>query len=473
MNADNTCFFCGIECETQTVPLHHLLKQYTCDNCGNYILPKQCDFEASDPSLRFKMACLLNERRLRGLGGITLTEKATDKKDICGLPIVRVADVLSNFPYKISDFTVRSLLNLSRLVKQPFEHVELDLEPVGKYNLFSREGQDAHLFLRELQSQGYVSSWGDSNCWEFWSFALTTKCWDMIEGLNEITVDLNNAEVKHEHCNMIKVLISHSSKDKQLAEAIINLLIKGLSLSPREIRCTSIDGYRLPCGVKTDEQLRREVCSCEVLLGVISLYALDSLYVLFELGARWGAGGHLLPLLAPGVSPEILKGPLSAFNALSCNNASQLHQLIEDLSKCLGISANSPAVYQKDIDIVSSIASSPREYQDSNLLLLQGNVENHLEDAPQDNIKLSNEAQQLLLNAAKKNGTIHDMSEILTRGRSVEDVRKASEFKDNLEQLVTNGLIVYVKGIVYRVTRKGFLLADKWSENNTNANSAH
>lgn len=45
---------------------------------------------------------------------------------------------------------------------------------------------------------------------------------------------------------MIKVFISHSSKDVELVSKLINLFRDALNISPSEIRCTSIEGYRLP-----------------------------------------------------------------------------------------------------------------------------------------------------------------------------------------------------------------------------------
>jgi len=56
----------------------------------------------------------------------------------------------------------------------------------------------------------------------------------------------------------ILVLISHSSKDVNLASALIELLRAGLGLVATQIRCSSVDGYRLPAGVDTDAQLRQE-----------------------------------------------------------------------------------------------------------------------------------------------------------------------------------------------------------------------
>lgn len=113
----------------------------------------------------------------------------------------------------------------------------------------------------------------------------------------------------------ILVLISHSSKDRALAEALIELLRAGLGLLATQIRCTSVDGYRLPAGVNTDTQLRREIADAGVLVGLLTPNSISSTYVLFELGVRWGIERPMIPLLA-GVTPEEMRGPHRVLNAL-------------------------------------------------------------------------------------------------------------------------------------------------------------
>jgi hypothetical protein len=152
------------------------------------------------------------------------------------------------------------------------------------------------------------------------------------------------------------VLISHSSKDELLASALIDLLRSALGLSPNQIRCSSVDGYRLPAGVNTDAQLRAEVTASKVLLGVITPNSLASPYVLFELGARWGAGAVMIPLLA-GVTPDKLRGPLSGMNTLLCSSEEQLHQALSETGAHLDLPVQSPAAYLKQLKNVITEAS--------------------------------------------------------------------------------------------------------------------
>jgi len=158
---------------------------------------------------------------------------------------------------------------------------------------------------------------------------------------------------KKDHTDMseksIRLFISHSSKDSLFVQALIDLLRAALNLGATKIRCTSIDGYRLPGGANTNEQLKHEVHEADAFIGVISTKSIKSVYVVFELGARWGANRPLIPLIAPGTSTDILKGPLTGINALS-SNRSQLHQLLYDLSQQLNLKLEPSASFDRLIE---------------------------------------------------------------------------------------------------------------------------
>jgi hypothetical protein len=150
----------------------------------------------------------------------------------------------------------------------------------------------------------------------------------------------------------VDIFISHSSQDADLAAHLVDLLRSALNLRVNQVRCTSVDGYRLPAGADSDQQLRDEALEATTFIGILSPFSLASAYVLFELGARWGAKKSIMPLLAPGVGPQALRGPLTGINALSCDSAAQLHQLVSDVAAALGMSVESAAVYQRHVDSI-------------------------------------------------------------------------------------------------------------------------
>jgi TIR domain-containing protein/GlcNAc-PI de-N-acetylase len=132
-----------------------------------------------------------------------------------------------------------------------------------------------------------------------------------------------------------RVFISHSSKDKEVADLVSRLLRESLSLKMNDVRCSSLNGQRFEGGAEVDNTIRKEVLAAKVLIGLVSAASADSAYVLFEMGARWGSGEKLVPVLLPGTGAEALQGPLSNMNALRLDEASQVHQLIEEVRKCL------------------------------------------------------------------------------------------------------------------------------------------
>jgi TIR domain len=162
----------------------------------------------------------------------------------------------------------------------------------------------------------------------------------------------------------LAIFISHSSKDRKLAEALTDLLKGALGLMSHDIRCSSVDGHRLPVGVDTQSKLRQEVTAARAVVGLVTPSSLSSSYVMFELGARWGAELFLAPLLA-GVRARELTGPLGLLNALSASNEAELHQFLEDIATKLGLSVQPVAGYlryvsrvREAVDLTTTVPSS-------------------------------------------------------------------------------------------------------------------
>ncbi len=204
--------------------------------------------------------------------------------------------------------------------------------------------------VEELVEEGYLKA-VDTSSLEGLEYSNPKITMPGREYLSKLQSDFHSSTEPTDNSG-IRVFISHSSKDSRLTESLVELLRAALNLPASQIRCTSVDDHRLPAGVNTEEQLKREVHDAAILLGIISQESVQSSYVMFELGARWGAGRPLIPVLAPGVGPGILKDPLRGLNALDLGNKSQLHQLVTDLGRELDIQPESAAVYGSKIQAV-------------------------------------------------------------------------------------------------------------------------
>jgi TIR domain len=144
----------------------------------------------------------------------------------------------------------------------------------------------------------------------------------------------------------IRVFISHSSADVGIATALIELLRYAMpDLDPHTIRCSSVPGYKLSGGADTDDTLREEMRDAAVFVALLTDQSLKSTYVLFELGARWGAGSKFTPLVAAGLLPSELKAPLNGLHVQSCDSETDLHQMLTEIADLLSLKLVGPHLY--------------------------------------------------------------------------------------------------------------------------------
>jgi len=161
----------------------------------------------------------------------------------------------------------------------------------------------------------------------------------------------------------IRIFISHAHADADIASSIIDLMIRAFNLPTTEIRCTSVDGFKLPGGSRIEDQLRKEVLNADLVISILSPTSLASTYVLFELGARWGKGKPIMPILSKGLTTRRVPEPLSQLHLIECYDAAGVFQFLEDSAKVLDLQISKPSSLHGQIEKVLTFAdveASPR-----------------------------------------------------------------------------------------------------------------
>ncbi len=143
----------------------------------------------------------------------------------------------------------------------------------------------------------------------------------------------------------------------KLAEAFIELLISAMPISSERIRCSSVPGHELPGGISIVDVLRKEVRDSRVFVALITPESFKSTYVQFEMGARWGAGLRLIPLLVAMKVDDLIQGPLGMLRCLSCDKEADLLRLVEQISVELGLTRKEPSLYQRYIARLRELAN--------------------------------------------------------------------------------------------------------------------
>ncbi len=155
----------------------------------------------------------------------------------------------------------------------------------------------------------------------------------------------------------IEIFISHSKSDEDLAGALVDLLMEAIGISRTKIRCTSVVGHKLTGGTPIEARLRQEINSSRIFLGLLTPSSLESTYVMFELGARWGIEKYWYLVKARGTGVEDLKGPLPAYHVPDAGSHSDLAQMIEAFATELGKVPQNLAAIQERINTVVRLAN--------------------------------------------------------------------------------------------------------------------
>jgi len=156
--------------------------------------------------------------------------------------------------------------------------------------------------------------------------------------IRKLAADLHSAIKTHSEAQPPRIFISHRHKDVRVARELIALLRSAFHMATRDIRCTSVPGYKLAVGSQSSDSLQTDLRGAEIVMGLIGPDTSESDYVLFEIGASWGLRKPTFPLRIHGATfrqvPEVLREKSS----LTLEDVTQCLQLVEDVSRVSSIS---------------------------------------------------------------------------------------------------------------------------------------
>jgi hypothetical protein len=133
----------------------------------------------------------------------------------------------------------------------------------------------------------------------------------------------------------IRLFVSHSHKDEDLAFRLVDVLTSGLEVPPGALRCTSVPGYQLDLGAMAPEALRRELGSAAYVIAILTPNSVGAEWVLFELGAAWSNAKAAIPLLAGGIANKDIPGAFRGAAGGELKNPVTLDRLVDQLERDL------------------------------------------------------------------------------------------------------------------------------------------
>lgn len=144
---------------------------------------------------------------------------------------------------------------------------------------------------------------------------------------------------------MAKIFISHSSKDEKIVKLLTEFLQMGMGIARENIFCTSYS-KTLRTGEAFIEEIREAMQDCEMVFFLITDHFLESQFCLTEMGAAWGLGKRICPLLLVDVSC-IEHTPLKGIQVRFLKESEDVSAVYDELRDAGIITSTSTAEYIK------------------------------------------------------------------------------------------------------------------------------
>ncbi len=136
-----------------------------------------------------------------------------------------------------------------------------------------------------------------------------------------------------------KIFISHSTQDKALVEALVNILLdNGCQIDRNDIYCSSIEGMGTLSGDPDFiRDLKDKLHEASLIILLLSPNYYDSQYCLAELGATWMLDTRTFPIIVPPLKVGEIKGILQVTQVGSIDDETHLERLRDAATTSSGI----------------------------------------------------------------------------------------------------------------------------------------
>ena len=148
---------------------------------------------------------------------------------------------------------------------------------------------------------------------------------------------------------MAKIFISHSSKDKDMVIDFMDFLQKGMGFGREDIFCTSYPNA-LPTGEEFIAKIKAELVGCEAAFLVITDNYLSSPFCMAELGAVWGLGKRIFPLLTVDLE-KMNSTPLLGMQMRFLNKRDNMEAVYDEFCKYEIIPSPSVGEFNHNLNI--------------------------------------------------------------------------------------------------------------------------
>lgn len=130
------------------------------------------------------------------------------------------------------------------------------------------------------------------------------------------------------------IFISHSVKDKNIADKLLDLLlVTDIGITSKSVFCSSLEGTGIPEGQNFIDYIKQQIQKPELVIILLTPHYYDSIFCLCELGASWALSLNIFPLIVPPLKLDDLKAVLTTIQSGLLNDTNTLNNLKDRIVK--------------------------------------------------------------------------------------------------------------------------------------------
>lgn len=271
--------------------------------------------------------------------------------------------------------------------------------------------------------------------------------------------------------NECEIFISHAGSDKELADALMDLLTTTTKLSADMIFCSSLEGMGIPKGMNFIEFIKRNIMKPKLVIVLLTPNYYDSIFCNCELGASWALSHDIFPLLVPPLTYKDLVAVLENVQAGIIDNESDLNDLRDKINNLLNDNKNSTARWERKrnqflskLKEILPVLPKPSRVDYKKF----DELKNKYEDSLDEQERLDSEIERLeeIIEGLKKCKDREAVKDILIANSTQWDAfeQLARGAYNNIRELPS----IVREAIYYSISRKNFIIKpndqEKWEE---------
>lgn len=251
------------------------------------------------------------------------------------------------------------------------------------------------------------------------------------------------------------IFISHSVKDKKIADKIVDLIETGVGIPSGDVFCSSLEGLGIPSGVNFVSFIKGQIQNPKTVLLLITPNYYESAFCLCELGASWALSHNTIPIIVEPLEYKDIKNVLTGIQVRKITDKTHLNEIQAELINALQIKGHSFARWEAKRDEflegINEFVPVELEKKTIEIDKYDSVVENY-DDAKNEVKKLLTEIRdkENLINELKAAKDKTEVQEIISKDLDI--IQKFEQLKedaasklDKLPQIVIMALFHYYR----------------------------